>query len=222
MQLILSQFSFFFFCLFSQCWLCSLSGKENGEAPAISKDKQDKPEPKAPVIIIDDDEAEYVDVADMSCQATFEDIASETQASQEKTDKTGDKSRNDNYVPQPQTANTDTLLKHTCTSAAVSTQQSNSIKTVPVSKPPPPTTSKQSDIALHSVSSAGKTPPVIYRTLKSPVTSGAPLLSQRVALKSSPPSLPVQQAVPSVKPSGTSGSTSSVVSPREVRYGFCL
>ncbi|XP_073245234.1 histone-lysine N-methyltransferase SETDB1-like isoform X3 [Porites lutea] len=195
----------------------SLSGKENGEAPAISKDKQDKPEPKAPVIIIDDDEAEYVDVADMSCQATFEDIASETQASQEKTDKTGDKSRNDNYIPQPQTANTDTLLKHTCTSAAVSTQQSNAIKTVPVSKPPPPTTPKQSDIALHSVSSAGKTPPVIYRTLKSPVTSGAPLLSQRVALKSSPPSLPVQQAVPSVKPSGTSGSTSSLVSPREVR-----
>ena len=79
-------------------------------------------------------------------------------------------------------------------------------------------TSRPSDIVLSvsSVTTSTTTPPVIYRTLKSPVISGAPMLPQRVALKSSLPSLPVQQSFTGVKPS--LGSVMSVASPTEFRY----
>ena len=189
---------------------CSLPGKDNSEVPTASKDQQDKPESKlAPVIIIDDDEVQYVDVADMSCQATFEDIESETQAHHEK----------EKDKIQTQTTNSDISSNNLPDKPAIavgSTQQSGILLTATLAKATTSAISKQSDVALSSVSSAGKAPPVIYRTLKSPVTSGAPLLPQRVALKSSAPSLPVQQTVSSVKPSN--GTASSVVSPSEVRY----
>ena len=157
----------------------------------------------------------------MSCQATFEDIESETKA-QHGTDKdqTLDTTQNDKTPVQSQSSHSDTLRNHlpikpTPTTAIGSTQPSVTLQIVTSSKSLP-TLSKQSEVAVSSVTSVGKTPPVIYRTLKSPVTSGAPLLPQRVALKSSPPSLPVQQSMSSVKSS--SAPVSSVVSPSDVRY----
>lgn len=184
-----------------------------------SKDQAEKQEPKpAAVIIIDDDDAEYVDVADMSCQATFEDIESETQAQRERdTDDALNAGPIDKTLMQPQTSHSDTSPSHlpVKSTAMVSSQQSPTSQTVTLSKSQP-TVSRPSEITLSSASSTGKAPPVIYRTLKSPVTSGAPLLPQRVALKSSPPSLPVQQSIPSVKSS--TGTVSSIVSPGEIRY----
>lgn len=171
------------------------------------------------LIIIDDDEPEYVDVADMSCQVTDKDIESETKAQNEKEkENTPSTSQNEKAPVQTQTPHADTAqnnLPVKSTPVRGSTQQSSTLPTVTLSKSPP-TISRPTDIAISSVSTSGTTPPVIYRTLKSPVTSGAPLLPQRVALKSSPPSLPVQQSVTAVKPSP--GNVSSIVSSSEARY----
>lgn len=202
--------------------ICRASGQDVAETPLDSKDQQEKQEkqPTATVIVIDDDEAEFVDVADMSCQATFEEIEHETRNNEKEKEKTLEKSQNGSSPPKQQIEQRDILQKyvpirpapvkdsiHTCNSGTLQTATSSV---------PQQTISKQTEVVVSSVSSVAKTPPVIYRTLKSPVESGAPFLPQRVALKSSPPSLPVQQAI-SKSPSGTA---SSLVSPGDNRYVF--
>ena len=155
----------------------------------------------------------------MSCQVTDKDIESETQAQNEKEkENTPSISGNEKAPVQTQAPHADIAqnnLPVKSTPVMGSTQQSSTLPTVTLSKSPP-TINRPTDIAISSVSTSGTTPPVIYRTLKSPVTSGAPLLPQRVALKSSPPSLPVQQSVTAAKPSP--GNVSSVVSSSEARY----
>lgn len=186
---------------------------------------------------------EYVDVADMSCQATSKEIESETglQVGKEKenaqnTSEYGNTSKqlhsfqsntSKGAVAVPSTSSASVSVPHENTTQALTisknlstvTRTSDSgakslpprLETVPK---PKRTTSKLSDVA-HSTTST-TTPPVIYRTLKSPVISGAPLLPQRVALKSSPPSLPVQQSFTAVKPS--LGNVIPLVSPTDMRY----
>ena len=207
-----------FFCGFR----CSVIRKDDTEISVAREGQTEKQDgKKAAVIIIDDDEPEYVDVADMSCQANDKDIESETQVQREKEkDNTPSTSQNEKAPVQTQASHAaiaQNNLPVTCkpTPVMASTQQTNTLQTV-TSLKPPPTISTPTDIVSSSVSTSGTNPPVIYRTLKSPVTSGAPLLPQRVALKSSPPSLPVQQSVTAVKPSP--GNVSSILSPSEARY----
>lgn len=199
----------------------SLTRKDDTGLPVANEEQTERQEPKkTTVIIIDDDEAEYVDVADMSCQATFEDIESETRAQQDK-DKanTSSASQNAKSIIQPQASHSEILqteLQVKSIPVTVLTQPSSTSQTITLSKSLP-TVSKPTNIALPSVSTTattGTTPPVIYRTLISPAASGVPSLPQRVALKSSPPSLPVQKSLSAVKPSP--GNVSSVVSPAEV------
>ncbi|XP_078348189.1 histone-lysine N-methyltransferase SETDB1-like isoform X2 [Oculina patagonica] len=192
-----------------------VSGQDVGETPLVSKDQQEEQQqrPTATVIVIDDDEAEFVDVADMSCQATFEDIEHETRNNEKEKEKTLEKSQNGSSPPKQQIEQRDILQKFVPIRPAPtkdSIYNSSTLQTATLSVPQQ-TISKPLDIVVSSASSAAKTPPVIYRTLKSPVESGAPFLPQRVALKSSPPSLPVQQAIPSLKSSP--GTSSSLVSP---------
>lgn len=215
----------------------------------IRKDDRDtgKQDPKkTTVIVIEDDEVEYVDVADMSCQATSKEIESETglQAAKEK-EKLKNTSERGNTSTQPHSfqSNTSkgtfsipstssasasmprenttpaltiskTLSSVTRPSESVSKSLPTNLETVP--KPKQTTTSKLSDVAHSLTTTSTTTPPVIYRTLKSPVISGAPLLPQRVALKSSPPSLPVQQSFTAAVKSSL-GNGIPVVSPTDVR-----
>ena len=216
----------------------------------IRKDDKDtgKQDPKkTPVIVIEDDEVEYVDVADMSCQATSKDIENETglQAAKEKetlqnTSERGNTSTQSHSfqsntskgnVSVPSTSSALVSIPRENTTPALTISKTLSLATRPsesVSKSlptrldtvpkPKQTTSKPSDVARSFVStSTTTTPPVIYRTLKSPVISGAPLLPQRVALKSSPPSLPVQQSFRAAVKSSL-GNGIPVVSPTDVRY----
>ncbi|XP_074605826.1 histone-lysine N-methyltransferase SETDB1-like isoform X4 [Acropora palmata] len=215
----------------------------------IRKDDKDtgKQDPKkTPVIVIEDDEVEYVDVADMSCQATSKDIENETglQAAKEKetlqnTSERGNTSTQSHSfqsntskgnVSVPSTSSALVSIPRENTTPALTISKTLSLATKPsesVSKSlptrldtvpkPKQTTSKPSDVARSFVStSTTTTPPVIYRTLKSPVISGAPLLPQRVALKSSPPSLPVQQSFRAAVKSSL-GNGIPVVSPTDVR-----
>ena len=203
-----------------------VSGKDAGETPLVSKDQQEKQQqlPAATVIVIDDDETEFVDVADMSCQASFEEIENETRDKEEEKvqEKTLNRSQNYSSPPQQQTEREqrDILQKYVPIRPAPlkdPLHDSGTLQTA-TSSVPQQTISKPSELVVSSVSSAAKTPPIIYRTLKSPVESGAPFLPQRVALKSSPPSLPVQQAISSIKSS--SGASSSLVSPGDSKYVF--
>ncbi|KAJ7373631.1 Histone-lysine N-methyltransferase [Desmophyllum pertusum] len=184
------------------------------QTPRVSgKDVADQQQQQqsAAVIVIDDDEAEFVDVSDMSCQATFEDIENETRDKDKEEMPNTSQNNNlsvqrdilQNYVPiRPAPVKEST---HTCNSGTLQTATSSvHLQTI----------SKQPDV-VSSVTSAGKTPPVIYRTLKSPVVSGVSFVPQRVALKSSPPSLPVQQAMSSLKSS--TATASSLVSPGDNR-----
>ena len=215
----------------------------------IRKDDRDtgKQDPKkTPVIVIEDDEVEYVDVADMSCQATSKDIENETglQAAKEK-ETLQNTSERGNASTQPHSfqSNTSkgTVSVPLRSSASVSMPRENTTPALTISKTlssvtrpsesvskslptrldtvpkPKQTTSKPADVAHSFVTTSTTTPPVIYRTLKSPVISGAPLLPQRVALKSSPPSLPVQQSFTAAVKSSL-GSGIPVVSPTDVRY----
>ena len=196
--------------------------KDVGDTPRVGEDQQEKQQQTqrqpATVIVIDDDDAEFVDVADISCQATFEDIENET-GDKEK-EKTLNRNQNIPSTPKQQTEQTDIMKSYIPIRPAPAKESVNNsvVLPTPTSSVVQQTISKQSEVVVSSVTSAGKTPPVIYRTLKSPVESGLPLLPQRVALKSSPPSLPVQQAISSLKASSTAAS--SLVSPGDNRYVF--
>ena len=193
-----------------------------GDTPRVGQDQQEKQQQQqrqpAAVIVIDDDEAEFVNVSDMSCQATFEDIENET-CDREK-EKTLNRNQNSSSTAKQQTEQSDILKNYVPIRPAPVKESINSSVVVlqtPTSSVLQQTISKQSEVVASSVTSAGKTPPVIYRTLKSPVESGLPLLPQRVALKSSPPSLPVQQVISSLQSS--SGAAPSVSS-GDNRYVF--
>ena len=204
--------------------------KDVGDTPRVGQDQQEKqqqqqpqpqPQPQpATVIVIDDDEAEFVNVADMSCQATFEDIESETRDREK--EKTLNRNQNSSSTPKQQTEQSDILKSYVpIRPAPVKESINNSVVLqTPTSSVLQQTISKQSEVVVSPVTSAGKTPPVIYRTLKSPVESGLPLLPQRVALNSSPPSLPVQQEISSLKSS--SAVASSLVSPGDNKYVFFI
>ena len=209
--------------------------KDVGDAPRVGQDQQEKQHQQqqqqqlqpqrqpATVIVIDDDEAEFVNVADMSCQATFEDIENETRDREK--EKTLNRNQNSSSTPKQQTEQTDILKSYVPIRPAPAKESINNsvVLQAPTSSVSQPTSSvlqqtiisKQSEVVVSPVTSAGKTPPVIYRTLKSPVESGLPLLPQRVALNSSPPSLPVQQVVSSLKSS--SAAVSSPVPPGDNR-----
>ena len=193
--------------------------KDVRDTPRVGQDQQEKQQQPqrqpAAVIIIDDDEAEFVNVADMSCQAIFEDIENETRDREK--EKTLDKKQNSSPTPKQQTEQSDILKSYVPIRPAPSKESINNsvVLQTPISSALQQTISKQSDVVAPSVTSAGKAP-VIYRTLKSPVESGLPLLPQRVALKSSPPSLPVQQVISSLKSSSTPDS--SLVSPDDNRF----
>ena len=201
--------------------------KDVGDTPRVGQDQQEKqqqqqqpqPQPQpATVIVIDDDEAEFVNVADMSCQATFEDIESETRDREK--EKTLNRNQNSSSTPKQQTEQSDILKSYVPIRPAPVKESINTsvVLQTPTSSVLQQTISKQSEVVVSPVTSAGKTPPVIYRTLKSPVESGLPLLPQRVALNSSPPSLPVQQEISSLKSS--SAAASSLVSPGDNKYVF--
>ena len=198
------------FCTFSNQLIVIVPFRVSGKDVADQQQQQQS----AAVIVIDDDEAEFVDVSDMSCQATFEDIENETRDKDKEEMPNTSQNNNlsvqrdilQNYVPiRPAPVKEST---HTCNSGTLQTATSSvHLQTI----------SKQPDV-VSSVTSAGKTPPVIYRTLKSPVVSGVSFVPQRVALKSSPPSLPVQQAMSSLKSS--TATASSLVSPGDNRYMY--
>ncbi|XP_068673501.1 histone-lysine N-methyltransferase SETDB1-like isoform X1 [Montipora foliosa] len=225
--------------------------KDDSEIAVATEEQIEKQEPKkATVIVIDDDEVEFVDVADMSCQATFEEIRIETsiQINKEKENAQNisvvDKTVMQTQTLQPNTSKSTVAIKSSAP-VAVSAGHQNTSQTTVASKSLSTVsrgsdtaqtslstmqrsseeiasnstcvTSRPSDIVLSvsSVTTSTTTPPVIYRTLKSPVISGAPMLPQRVALKSSLASLPVQQSFTGVKPS--LGSVMSVASPTEFR-----
>ena len=189
-----------------------------GDTPRVGQDQQEKQHQQqqrqpAAVIVIEDDEAEFVNVSDMSCQATFDDIENET--SDKEREKTLNRNQNSSSTAKQQTEQSEILKNYVPIRPAPAKELINSSLVVqtPTSSILQQTISKQSEVAVTSLTSAGKTPPVIYRTLKSPVESGLPLLPQRVALKSSPPSLPVQQVLSNLK--STSGAASSLVSPSD-------
>lgn len=189
-----------------------------GDTPRVGQDQQEKQHQQqqrqpAAVIVIEDDEAEFVNVSDMSCQATFDDIENET--SDKEREKTLNRNQNSSSTAKQQTEQSEILKNYVPIRPAPAKELINSSLVVqtPTSSVLQQTISKQSEVAVSSLTSAGKTPPVIYRTLKSPVESGLPLLPQRVALKSSPPSLPVQQVLSNLK--STSGAASSLVSPSD-------
>jgi len=187
-----------------------------GDTPRVGQDQQEKQHQQqqrqpAAVIVIDDDEAEFVNVSDMSCQATFDDIENET--SDKEKEKTLNKNQNSSSTAK-QTEQSEILKNYVPIRPAPAKESMNSslVLQTPTSSVLQQTINKQSEVAVSSLTSAGKMPPVIYRTLKSPVESGLPLLPQRVALKSSPPSLPVQQVLSNLK--STSGAA-SLVSPSD-------
>lgn len=209
--------------------------KDVGDTPQVGQDQQEKQQqqpqpqpqqqkppqqqrPAATVIVIDDDETEFVNVSDMSCQATFEDIENETRNKEK--EKTLNRNQNGSSTPKQQTEQSDILKNYIPIRPAPTKESINNsgVLQTPSSSVCQQTISKQSDIVVSPVTSAGKTPPVIYRTLKSPVESGLPLLPQRVALKSSPPSLPVQQTISSLKSSQETAPL--LASPSESRYVF--
>lgn len=130
------------------------------------------------------------------------------------------RNQNISSAPKQQTEQSDIMKSYVPIRPAPAKEPVNNptVLQTPTSSVVQQTISKQSEVVVSSVTSPGKTPPVIYRTLKSPVESGLPLLPQRVALKSSPPSLPVQQVISSLKSS--SAATSSPVSPGDNRYVF--
>ena len=196
--------------------------KDVGDTPRVGQDQQEKQQQQpqrqpATVIVIDDDEAEFVNVADMSCQATFEDIENETRDREK--EKTLNRNQNtcSSSTPKQQTEQSDILKSYVPIRPAPAKESINNsaVLKTPTSSVPQQTINKQSEAVVSPVTSAGKTPPVIYRTLKSPVESGLPLLPQRVALNSSPPSLPAQQVVSSL--TSSSAVASSLVSPVDNR-----
>ena len=199
-----------------------VSEKDVGDTRRVGQDQQEKQQQTqrqpATIIVIDDDEAEFVNVADMSCQATFEDIDNETRDKEK--EKTLNQNQNISSTPKQQTEQSDIMKSYVPIRPAPAKEPVNNsvVLQTPTSSVVQQTISKQSEVVVSSETSAAKPPPVIYRTLKSPVESGLPLLPQRVALKSSPPSLPVQQVVSSLKSS--SAAVSSPVSPSDNRYVF--
>ena len=185
------------------------------------------------VIVIDDDEKEDVDVSDMSHQATIKEIQPEASASSDKTDEllkpessTQTGQQKTLLAPQQQSTPVGGVQGYNPTRPALERgATSNSglhfsgLPTMRFSGPPLPV-SKPSDTAVSSVSNVTKAPAVIYRTLKSPVVSGAPLLPRRVNLLSSPQELPMPHAVQSLNTS--IGSTAAVVPPTKERFVPCL
>lgn len=156
----------------------------------------------------------------MSCQATDEDIESETREREKETvkekEETVNKNPNGSALPQQQTTQTELLSNYVPIRPAPPKEPVLFLITSQAGTSTiPPQTTKQSDIVVSPTSTVGRTPPPIYKTLKPPVVSGEPFLPQRVAVKSSPPSLPVQQTIPSLK---LSTGPSPLVSPVESRY----
>ena len=178
----------------------------------------------------------------MSCQATDEDIKNETREREKEREKEREREKEKETKKEKEKekekdkAETVNLNQNLSVPPWQQTAQTNILQNYVPIRPAPPkevvntfTSSqtgtmsltvqrtKQSDVSISPLSPI-KSPPPIYKTLKPPVGSGEPFLPERVAVMSSPPSLPVQQTLPNLELQTGTPPLTSPVNSRFVMY----